>query len=101
MDCHVTGCVSEKAQANRRQLISISDSKFRPSRRTHSPAPMLLNAALRRAPAGIRSFSSTVKPAASEPIMNRYSRTITQPKAQGASQVRTCCYPDEVCHFRH
>ena len=49
---------------------------------------MLFNTALRRAPAGIRSFSSTVKPAASEPIiMNRYSRTITQPKAQGASQV--------------
>lgn len=47
---------------------------------------MLFNTALRRAPVGARSFSSSIKPAASEPIMNRYSKTITQPKAQGASQ---------------
>ena len=27
-----------------------------------------------------------------KPVMNRYSRTITQPKSQGASQVRHCFF---------
>ena len=32
--------------------------------------------------------SDAVSPASQRPVMNRYSRTVTQPKTQGASQVR-------------
>lgn len=35
-----------------------------------------------------RAFHASATKASKEVIMNRYSRTITQPKAQGASQVR-------------
>jgi hypothetical protein len=62
---------------------------------------MLLKTALARAPLGARAFASSAMPRSNEIIMNRYSRTITQPKAQGASQVsrtdsttlmtRPCC----------
>ena len=39
---------------------------------------------LRRAPR--RAFASTAAPCADKPVMNRYSRTVTKPKSQGASQ---------------
>ena len=32
--------------------------------------------------------SDATSPASQRPVMNRYSRTVTQPKTQGASQVR-------------
>jgi dihydroxy-acid dehydratase len=36
---------------------------------------------------GRRSFSTTTAQCAENPVMNRYSRVVTQPKDQGASQV--------------
>jgi hypothetical protein len=35
----------------------------------------------------LRLFSTSVPKRDEKPIMNRYSRTVTQPKTQGASQV--------------
>ena len=39
---------------------------------------------LKRAPR--RAFATSAAPCADKPVMNRYSRTITKPKSQGASQ---------------
>ena len=48
--------------------------------RTLAPARSLLGRAPRR------HFASSAAPCADKPVMNRYSRTITKPKSQGASQ---------------
>jgi hypothetical protein len=45
----------------------------------------------KRLPGAARLFASSAAAASSNadaPVMNRYSRTVTQPKTQGASQAR-------------
>lgn len=35
---------------------------------------------------GLKNFTTSSRVCANKPVLNRYSRTVTQPKTQGASQ---------------
>jgi hypothetical protein len=79
----------QRAPACSQSLLALRD--WRRPQRIASMHALKHTSCRKRLPGAARLFASSAAAASSSadaPVMNRYSRTVTQPKTQGASQAR-------------